>query len=83
MTDAVTREIMWNIPAALKYAMYGLLVLSTAYAGLGFYKKYQFVFAGKKVSDLLPEKLNWKILLIRFSSQEKSLEILLLEFFTL
>lgn len=60
MTDAVTREIMWNIPAALKYAMYGLLVLSTAYAGLGFYKKYQFVFGGKKVSELLPEKLNWK-----------------------
>ena len=58
MTNEVTREIMWNIPAALKYAMYGMF--STAYAGFGFYKKYQFVFSGKNVAELLPEKLNWK-----------------------
>lgn len=60
MTDAVSREIMWNIPPVLKFSMYGLLVLSSAYMLYGFYQKYQFVLGGKKLGDLLPEQLNWK-----------------------
>lgn len=60
MNANATREIMWNIPTSFKYAMYGLLVLSTLAMIKGFYKKYQFVTGGKGFKELLPKELNWK-----------------------
>lgn len=63
MNVNATREIMWNIPASFKYAMYGLLVLATVAMIKGFMEKYKFVTQGKGVKELLPEKLNWKAFL--------------------
>lgn len=60
MDIAETREIMWNIPASFKYAMYGLLVLSTIIMVKGFYNKYLFITKNGSIKSLLPEKLNWK-----------------------
>lgn len=58
-----TREIMWNIPASFKYAMYAMFLLSMAIMVQGFYKKYQVISGGKGFGhlkkNLLPEKLNW------------------------
>jgi Fe-S oxidoreductase/nitrate reductase gamma subunit len=63
METLATREIMWNIPASFKVAMYALLFLSLAVMIQGFYKKYVFISGGKGFSEfrknLLPESLNW------------------------
>jgi Fe-S oxidoreductase/nitrate reductase gamma subunit len=60
MNIAETREIMWNIPAAFKYAMYGLLVLSTLVMIKGFHNKYLFLTKNGPIKSLLPDNLNWK-----------------------
>jgi Fe-S oxidoreductase/nitrate reductase gamma subunit len=62
-----TREIMWNIPASFKVAMYVMLVVAVGVFIKGFYDKLSFVSQGKglgsllkKEGGLLPDKLNWK-----------------------
>ena len=60
MNANATREIMWNIPASFKYAMYGLLLVATLAMFKGFYEKYKFVTQGKSIKGLLPSQLNWK-----------------------
>lgn len=62
MSEA-TREIMWNIPAWFKYAMYGLFLVSVAIMVQGLWKKLLFVSGGKGlqgIKDLWPKRPNWK-----------------------
>lgn len=57
-----TREIMWNIPASFKIAMYALLALSSIIFIKGLLDKINFVTSGtgiKGLKKVLPEKLNW------------------------
>ncbi len=64
MSDQITREIMWNIPPAMKYAMYALLVASVVICIKGLYEKYAFVTKGLSFAEvrkqLFPKNLNWK-----------------------
>ncbi len=59
MSLEATREIMWNIPAWMKYAMYFCLALATAALAKGLYQKYLFITQGKDWKQILPKKLNW------------------------
>ncbi len=54
------REIMWNIPASFKYAMYTMLVISVGIFIKGTYEKYKYVTQGNSIKGLLPENFNWK-----------------------
>ena len=60
MSLEATREIMWNIPAWMKYAMYFCLALATAALAKGLYQKYLFITQGKDWKQILPKKLNWQ-----------------------
>lgn len=64
MSDQITREIMWNIPPAMKWAMYALLIASVIVCVKGLYERYVFVTKGLSFTEvrkqLLPQKLNWK-----------------------
>ncbi len=55
-----SREILWNIPASYKIAMYIMLALSLAIFIKGFYAKYRYITENKSLGSLLPESLNWK-----------------------
>lgn len=62
METLSTREVMWNIPASFKIAMYSLLVISSLIFLKGLWGKFQFVTKGKGfagLKELLPESLNW------------------------
>lgn len=57
-----SRELMWNIPAFMKVAMYVLFLASLAYMAKGLHAKVMFITAGegiKGLKKLLPKKLNW------------------------
>lgn len=60
MSLEATREIMWNIPVWMKYAMYFCLALATAALAKGLYQKYLFITQGKDWKQILPKKLNWQ-----------------------
>jgi len=60
MSLEATREIMWNIPAWMKIAMYACLALATAVFAKGLYQKYVFVTQGKDWKQILPKQLNFK-----------------------
>lgn len=59
-TVELSREIMWNIPAWMKVAMYGLLAVSTVILLKGLQGKYAWVTQGKSPKDLLPSSFNWR-----------------------
>ena len=54
-----TREIMWNIPVWMKYAMYLCFISSLAVLAKGLYQKFVFVTQGKDWKQILPKQLNW------------------------
>ena len=56
-----TREIMWNIPSAMKTSMYVLLAASLLVMLKGFHHQFQSVGLGQRRNwkGLLPEKINW------------------------
>lgn len=59
-TMEMSREIMWNIPAWMKIAMYVMLVAATAVFLKGLQQKYLYVTHGKSFKSLLPKELNFR-----------------------
>lgn len=59
-TMEMSREIMWNVPAWMKIAMYALLAVATAVFLKGLHQRYLYVTNGKKPKDLIPNELNWR-----------------------
>ncbi len=59
-TLEMSREIMWNIPAWMKWAMYAFLLAATAVFAKGVYEKYLFVTHGKDPKTLWPAQPNWR-----------------------
>ena len=59
-----TREIMWNIPASYKVAMYVLFALSLLILAKGIHQKLVFITGHRGIvaglKELFPEKLNIK-----------------------
>ncbi|MBT7610677.1 MAG: (Fe-S)-binding protein [Bacteriovoracaceae bacterium] len=62
--ELATREIMWNIPASYKFAMYVLLALSMLAMMKGIHQKLIFITGNKGIkaglAELFPKKLNIK-----------------------
>ncbi len=60
--DQITREIMWNIPASFKIAMYSLFALSIIVCLKGIHQKLTFVVGDQGfktgLRSLFPQKLN-------------------------
>lgn len=60
LSSEATREIMWNIPVWMKFAMYFCLLIASAVFAKGLYQKYVFVTQGKDWKQIVPKQLNWK-----------------------
>ncbi len=56
----ITREIMWNIPPAMKTSMYALLAVATIIFIYGLYRQYQFITNGQGLQSLMSDRLHWK-----------------------
>ena len=83
MTASATREIMWNIPASFKYAMYASFLLSLAAMAKGFYNKYLFVTEGKGSKASFLRNLIGKLSGIQFFLQGRFQEVRTLDSSTL
>lgn len=57
--EIATREVFWQIPFSFKVAMYVFMFAAFAVAGMGIWKKFQFVTGTQGLKSLLPKKLNW------------------------
>lgn len=71
VASQASREIMWNIPVWMKFAMYGFLAVATVVFVQGLLSKYRYVTQGKSFKDILPEKFNWKNFLTTIFFQGK------------
>ncbi len=59
MDANATREIMWNIPAWMKVAMYITMFLGLGVMTQGLYGKLTFVTRSEGLKRILPKSLNW------------------------
>ncbi len=57
--DEISREILWNIPVFMKYAMYLSLLIATAIFIIGMQRKVAFIKGNGSLKSLLPTHLNW------------------------
>jgi hypothetical protein len=60
--DEISREILWNIPAFMKYAMYLSLMIASAIFIIGMQRKISYIKGSSSLKTLLPQKLNWSAL---------------------
>ncbi len=60
--DEFSREILWNIPPFMKYAMYISLLIAFAIFAIGMQRKVSFIKGSGSLKSILPTQLNWAAL---------------------